>query len=330
MISQLTTVAKYSAPIVSQLDTCNGLWKVEGQCCQLQALVTWQKTDKAKVIESANQVKATISKLHSTFNSLMTKITGLVNITYSHESFSLLTSSLDTCTAFMTQSRAAALCSICSGQSSKYFIKNKAAISQPQCSSMVAACGKFFLETFKLASNLQETTDKVKKFPNLAKVTSGLTKLLKKWIDSKNLKRLGETKLKQALAEYIQRGHVASKKLFEKELCNSLYNLVKNSFIQEIQIVINEVSTKMNDLNDAILNIKVEKAPSRALGNSEKEDPTPAADLNADSQVIEGATSDHEFDTNRQEGQTKEQNDESTNKQLNLDVMPMNLTLAFP
>lgn len=330
LISQLTNVTLFSAPIPDVLGTCNGLWQSQGMCCDLTTLLAWHEKDKTELNWSASLITTMLNTLRTNFIAITAPLQSKIELPFNESIFSKLESELSTCSKFMEDSRGAALCSVCSGSSSKYFINSKAAITQPQCSAMVAACGIFFLDAFAIAIKIKEIAKKVEALS--ARTSPLMINFVKTMVGLVNLPLLvavSKSKLNQALMEYASTGKISAKDNFEDALCNSFYNLIKKSFIQEMYLVIKEVEAELGQLK-AVVDIVFPKPKtsllSFSLGKRLLQDgleaaPTESADslFNADTEVVHPHAS---------------QSSSNWTPDIvflnGVEIHPMNLSLAFP
>lgn len=142
--------------------TCAGVWAERGTCCYKKGLLRHVQSESDRVKKASDDLKETIQYIanhenvdqyhkmieHSSYLDFIRK---LINPTQRKN----FIESLDQCADFSVKVRSNAFCSICSGNSYKYFNGEKAIISMDTCKSMLNHCKSFIEETVQILESIK-------------------------------------------------------------------------------------------------------------------------------------------------------------------------------
>ena len=188
LISYLKGVTIYSSPKWPPASSCGIEWKTYSTCCDQTSLAAYVSEDKKRIKDSVERMNIKFSNYIEWFASLRTvfeaigalesfdwKASGLVPLTLyprleemitevnrvwlkrpaftGYTSDSIIQDAQDAnlkCWKSMMKLRRSSLCSICSGNSSRFFFSNKANLDQSSCNILFDNCWESFknLETF--------------------------------------------------------------------------------------------------------------------------------------------------------------------------------------
>lgn len=263
MFLQLTQVTRFpNSLLYTNSTTCGGLWKKAGACCDYISLVNYQRSDKLYLLGATANLSTNLENITVALTTIIEKVknasnsssTGPTNsnvprlqgaqlcddMSTNLTKLTGIKEKLQTCQYFMEKSRSSALCSICSGIGQKFFVNEKAGISPAQCGLMVNACSVFLMDILAFVDDVESFLAKSLQ-PELGILGSWFTsrtsindELAKTNRRIQNF-RVQKTKIHDAFSEYNAKKDLASLLKFQSEICNSFYDLLKNSFLEEVK-----------------------------------------------------------------------------------------------
>ena len=150
-------------PPANAASSCGGLWKREGQACDLTRLTAYSKSEDNKIDAMLVDLKNMVNEFHSRIKRVnyqsVTSLTEDEKLYFKIWSDPLMVSKYHndaaTCWKEMKSKRSSSLCSACSGQYSKYFIWNKAVIDEKVCDVMLDSCLNFFSDSLDIPIGVQ-------------------------------------------------------------------------------------------------------------------------------------------------------------------------------
>jgi gas vesicle protein len=148
----------FDQPHFTGFTKCKGEWSKHGTCCDENFLLEFVYNEQAKIQASKLQLEHTISQLimasHKTMDWLKVRWMHYMEAHQLAERFYhfsrrpyiiKFSESSSLCWDYMNRLRGSAMCSICSGRSQNFFLKDKILISPQTCKKSVEKCDDFFL-----------------------------------------------------------------------------------------------------------------------------------------------------------------------------------------
>ena len=155
-------IAKVISP-ANAASSCGGLWKKEGQACDLTKLTAYSKSEDDMIVAMLADLTKRVNEFHSWIKQVNYKsVPGLTEnqiLYFKIWSNPVMVSEYHKdaakCWSQMKSKRSSSLCSACSGQNSKYFIGTKAVIDQNVCDVMLDSCLSFFSDSLDIPIGVQ-------------------------------------------------------------------------------------------------------------------------------------------------------------------------------
>lgn len=236
MLSKIfTKIGTAGRPKKASKQFCSGLWESENTCCDEKELRIFAGDDKS---ESNQAVRKILTITNSTFNLLQripqkkikneVKDMGLLKLFNNTEFVLGQKDNLQKCADYTIHIRNSALCSICSGQSEKYFKDGKAIIALDSCIEMATHCADFLGDLRKI---LQFTGESYKYVDHLTNLSEEEKEELKN-IDKieKEEDSFGMSSKTEKIA--TKSANSTDFKKAVEALCPSFYRLLQPTWIQ--------------------------------------------------------------------------------------------------
>lgn len=245
---------------------CSAQWSAKGTCCGYQSLVNYAANDRKSIGQFSESLSASMRAMQGFFNRIkevaaaakdlkalnnndkikpLREFISHMNSDKSREYNELwvarfgdklqLLNDGGNCLDKVHELRAGSLCSICSAQSSGWFLGNRAVVSHASCESVLQPC-KIHLEF--LAQYFQGIGDFIVRLykSNLHLVEIGTTsKQLKdsSALIKKLLETLGQARLVGQVSEYMANPSVQN----TANICFSFISLAGPSFTEELSLI---------------------------------------------------------------------------------------------
>ena len=143
--------------------SCRGLWRKEGQACDLTKLTAYSKSEDNQIDAMLADLTDMVNEFHNRIKLVnyqsVTSLTEVEKLYFKIWSDPLMVrkyhNDAATCWKQMKSKRSSSLCSVCSGQNSKYFINTKAVIDEKVCDVMLDSCLSFFSDSLDIPIGVQ-------------------------------------------------------------------------------------------------------------------------------------------------------------------------------
>lgn len=253
-------------------DACRPIWHNDGSLCNKDGLITYHKA-------MADELSKDVLKFKEEVESMRTKLQNPENKVSksNHQSLSFYKSfsneakinsfkrSVDGCASFLNSRRWPALCHACSAKNQRYFLDNKAIITDLQCFEMATSCWSFFEFSYGIVNGFSELSDELNKIDFTEKKGQVYTNFL---LYSEDMK----AKITKAKLHSIFNNNGQSSQT-QVNFCHRFYKLDRNKLIMTIAELLYFVNRYIGDFVKVLnrtnrrLLMAVKEADSRELQN---------------------------------------------------------------
>lgn len=232
-------------PKISKENVCGGMWAEKGTCCDLEKLLKHVSKDSKKLTKAAEDLKQNVIKMssfqkpkHMTLIETSEYLLFLKKLIHVEQKASFL-KSLDKCAAYMVEARSSSFCSICSGDSYRYFLNGKAIISMQTCSSMVSNCKDFIEDTSEMLQSMESLASMlISASQNIDPKNRAETKNALRIVQNNN--HILEAQPVLMLLQGFQSDMSSeSTDIIYSQLCSSFYHLIQPTWIQQFEVMLN-------------------------------------------------------------------------------------------
>lgn len=226
--------------------TCAGIWAERGTCCDKKGLLRHVESESYRVKKASDDLKETIQYIanHENVDQYHTMITNsdfldfikkFINPTQRKN----FIESLDQCADFSVKVRSNAFCSICSGNSYKYFSGEKAIISMDTCKSMLNHCKSLIEETVDILESIKRLHNFIvhAAHSTMSQKKKGKTTTLKEKLRNEQDK-LDKQPMLLLLKQYNQDMKTPEAEELKSKLCSSFYHLIQPTWIEQVGSVL--------------------------------------------------------------------------------------------
>ena len=231
-------------PKISKENVCGGMWAVKGTCCDLEKLLKHVSKNSEVLTKAAKDLKLNVIKIssfqkpkHMTIIETSEYLLFLKKLIQVKQKASFL-KSIDKCAAYMIEARSSSFCSICSGDSYRYFLNGKAIISMETCSSMVSNCKDFIEDTAEMLQSMESLASMlISASENIDPKNRAETKYALRIVQNNN--HILEAQPVLMLLQGFQSDMSSeSIDIIYSHLCSSFYHLIQPTWIQQFEVML--------------------------------------------------------------------------------------------
>lgn len=247
-------------PVPSTSTVCNSVWSVSKTCCKADALIKHVAAEQKKLDDASNSLVNVIKKLSDQAKKVTqyglkkeSKVSFLTIYQDSQQGETLEQAALK-CTDYMKQVRSSVVCSLCAGDSQKYYVGNKISISKNNCDAMLSKCVRLIqtvIITIDGVNSLGGEVDTIKntKQKTLVEEVVKLAKDLHELTSKSNV-----IQLLHVYSNSDKRNGVRTDAM--RDLCGMFFSLVKTTFYEDFK----NLFDSMVDFSDEIVKMQKKMA----------------------------------------------------------------------
>jgi hypothetical protein len=230
-------------PVKTDLHHCHHEWTAHGTCCDQHDLLAYYRLEgimmdhsEVNLVKAFEEMRKAIEKTTDTLVITPEKSSATANASQHLKeykginSFANFAQDSKRCWSSMKKVRGSALCSICSGRSEHYFLKEKILVTKEVCGTVVEDCEMFFLKLWKIIKKFPEVVDSYRKIQRFREELEDV-EIMKKDLDLYSPPR----ELLDAFAEYEEmKRQKYSASTMAARICSMILNIRKKPYIMEM------------------------------------------------------------------------------------------------
>ena len=246
-------------PLSSTSTVCNSVWSDSKTCCRADAVINHVTDEQKKLDDASNSLINVIKELSKKAKTVTeyglqkdSKVSFLTIYQDSEHGETLEQSALK-CTDYMKQVRSSVVCSLCAGDSQKYYFGDKIRISKNSCDAMLSKCVRLIQTVIitidgvnSLAGEVDTITNTKKK--SLVGEAVKLANDLHRLTSNSNVIQLLDAYSSSDISDGLQSDAM-------RGLCGMFFSLVKPTFYEDFKILFDS----MLDFSDDIVKMQKQK-----------------------------------------------------------------------
>jgi hypothetical protein len=239
-------------PLPSTSTVCNSVWSVSKTCCRADALIKHVNAEQKRLDDASKSLIKVIKELSEKAKKVTqyglkkdSKVSFLTIYQDSDLGETLEQSALK-CTDYMKKVRSSVVCSLCAGDSEKYYYGNKISISKNSCDAMLSKCVRLIQTVIITIDGVNSLDGQVESIKNtkkeslvgeVVKLANELHKLTSKSNVIQLLHVYSNSDKSDVLHADAMRG-----------LCGMFFSLVKATFYEDFKILFDSMLNFSDDI----------------------------------------------------------------------------------
>lgn len=231
---------------------CSTQWSTSMTCCKANAVSEHIKNDQKKLDEASNSLIKVINKMAKQANEIeqygLSQDSKVAFLTVYNDQLQgeTLEQSAMKCTNYMKQARSSAICYLCAGDSTKYYMGDKIKISKDNCNSMLSNCARLIKAVIVTIDGINSLEDVVNTIQNAEKkgLYSEVVKLAKdlhKLSSSSNIMELLHNYNHLAVSNDLHTDAMSG-------LCGIFFSLTKKTFYEDFRCLFESIVDFAGDI----------------------------------------------------------------------------------